>query len=230
MNFAEYKRTFSTRSSCVLSALFASVCLVPTATAATGGLDGTETPPPAPTAAPAADLQPTATAGSGGVVPGAPVGSPLKFKIIDGLASPQTALPAQLQGIVARGNAFALNGYRYGDGHKDLTIDTSVRPDCSGSVSLALGQEFLARPLASYDFPKSKQFEPGPGQYVTLLTKPSHIYMVVGNPKGGKGAAISFDTSNRRDRASFSRGGKGSRWSLKMRSTAGYTVLHPKGL
>ena len=54
----------------------------------------------------------------------------------------------------------------------------------------------------------------GPGQWITLYTKSSHIYAVV--------AGLRFDTSGR--------SAHGTRWQTDMRSAAGYTVRHPEGL
>ena len=56
--------------------------------------------------------------------------------------------------------------------------------------------------------------EPGPGQWVTIYAHGSHMYMVV--------AGLRFDTSGRST--------TGSRWQSEMRSTDGYTVVHPPGL
>ena len=56
--------------------------------------------------------------------------------------------------------------------------------------------------------------EPGEGQWVTIYTKASHMYMVV--------AGLRFDTSGR-SRA-------GTRWQADMRDPAGFKVRHPKGL
>ena len=54
----------------------------------------------------------------------------------------------------------------------------------------------------------------GPGQWVTLYTKASHIYMVV--------AGLRFDTSGRSVH--------GTRWQAEQRPTVGYVVRHPTAL
>lgn len=128
----------------------------------------------------------------------------------DGLAVAPADAPDAVKAIIAAGNEIATTPYRYGGGHGSFK-DTGY--DCSGSVSFALhGGGLLDSPLASYDF--FGWGDPGAGQWVTLYTKSSHIYMVV--------AGLRFDTSGR-SRA-------GTRWQAEMRSPAGYKVRHPPGL
>lgn len=164
------------------------------------------------------------------MAPGAPTSTPLKFKIVDGLAVPQVALPAAIQGIVDRGNVVAKYPYRFGGGHKDFDLGEISGLDCSGSVTKAVGPDiarnatFDSRSIVSADW-----VEPGPGQVATFYTNPGHMFMVLGSSAVGKG--IRFDTGARREGSKMRRGsGKGSRWSLKMRPTSGYTAYHPKGL
>lgn len=218
------------------------------AQAATGGVAGEDvaTPPPADPGAPVTPPVP-ATPNAGGAAPGAPIGTPVRIKIEDGLAVSQTPIPPPLQQIILRGNQIALNEYRFGACHgpfSSIYTDLSAPCDCSGSVSWALGPDFLDKPLASYDFPNSSRVEPGPGQYVTLYTKPDHMYMVIGASTVARAAgkeksaakgntaseatAVRFDTSARKE--GLRRGGVSSRWTTKMRSSAGYQVFHPKGL
>jgi peptidoglycan hydrolase-like protein with peptidoglycan-binding domain len=128
----------------------------------------------------------------------------------DGLAiAPASAAP-QVQAIIAAGNQIASKPYKYGGGHGKWN-DSGY--DCSGSVSYALhGAGLLEDALPSGDF--TDWGDPGPGQWVTLYAKSSHIFMVV--------AGIRFDTSGRTK--------NNSRWQADMRSTSGYTAVHPPGL
>jgi peptidoglycan hydrolase-like protein with peptidoglycan-binding domain len=128
----------------------------------------------------------------------------------DGLALAPANAPDQVKAIIAAGNQIAKMPYRFGGGHGNWN-DTGY--DCSGSVSFALhGAGLLDQALPSGDF--IDWGDPGPGQWVTLYTKASHIYMVV--------AGIRFDTSGRSK--------AGTRWQADMRSTDGYTVRHPPAL
>jgi peptidoglycan hydrolase-like protein with peptidoglycan-binding domain len=128
----------------------------------------------------------------------------------DGLATAPASAPAQVQQIIAAGNAIAKMPYHYGGGHGKWT-DSGY--DCSGSVSYALhGAGLLDQALPSGDF--ESWGDPGPGQWVTLYSNGGHMFMVV--------AGLRFDTSGR-DKA-------GTRWQTDMRSSSGYTVTHPTGL
>ena len=144
------------------------------------------------------------------IAPPAPAGS---VATIDppGLPVAPADAPKQVKQIIAAGNKIAFKPYIYGGGHRSWRAKGY---DCSGSVSYALrGAKLLKSPLASGDF--IKWGEAGPGTWVTLYTKSSHIYMVV--------AGIRFDTSGRS-------GNKGTRWQKAMRSAGGYKVRHPAGL
>lgn len=246
------RRRFCALGALSLIALLVSVHTGPSsAQAATGGVAGEDVappPPPSPQADPTVPATPSVptTPNAGGAAPGAPTGTPVRIRIENGLAVSQVPIPPALQQIITRGNQIALNEYRYGACHgpfSSIYTDLSAPCDCSGSVSWALGPDFLDKPLASYDFPNSSRVEPGPGQYVTLYTKPDHMYMVIGAPAmaraAGKRAAVKgstasestavrFDTSARKEGPR--RGGVASRWTTKMRSSAGYQVFHPKGL
>jgi peptidoglycan hydrolase-like protein with peptidoglycan-binding domain len=128
----------------------------------------------------------------------------------DGLAIAPASAPPQVQAIIAAGNQIASKPYKYGGGHGKWN-DSGY--DCSGSVSYALhGAGLLEDALPSGDF--TDWGDPGPGQWVTLYAKSSHIFMVV--------AGIRFDTSGRTK--------NGTRWQADMRSTRGYTAVHPPGL
>jgi peptidoglycan hydrolase-like protein with peptidoglycan-binding domain len=128
----------------------------------------------------------------------------------DGLAIAPASAPPQVQAIIAAGNQIASKPYKYGGGHGKWN-DSGY--DCSGSVSYALhGAGLLEDALPSGDF--TDWGDPGPGQWVTLYAKSSHMFMVV--------AGIRFDTSGRTK--------NGTRWQADMRSTRGYTPVHPPGL
>jgi peptidoglycan hydrolase-like protein with peptidoglycan-binding domain len=128
----------------------------------------------------------------------------------DGLAIAPASAPPQVQAIIAAGNQIASKPYKYGGGHGKWN-DTGY--DCSGSVSYALhGAGLLDTAMPSGDF--TDWGDPGPGQWVTLYAKSSHMFMVV--------AGIRFDTSGRTK--------NNTRWQADMRSTSGYTAVHPPGL
>jgi peptidoglycan hydrolase-like protein with peptidoglycan-binding domain len=128
----------------------------------------------------------------------------------DGLAIAPASAPPQVQAIIAAGNQIASKPYKYGGGHGKWN-DSGY--DCSGSVSYALhGAGLLEDALPSGDF--TDWGDPGPGQWVTLYAKSSHMFMVV--------AGIRFDTSGRTK--------NNTRWQTDMRSTRGYTAVHPPGL
>jgi peptidoglycan hydrolase-like protein with peptidoglycan-binding domain len=128
----------------------------------------------------------------------------------DGKAIAPASAPPQVQAIIAAGNVIASKPYKYGGGHGKWN-DTGY--DCSGSVSYALhGAGLLDTAMPSGDF--TDWGDPGAGQWVTLYAKSSHIYMVV--------AGLRFDTSGRTDH--------NSRWQTDMRSSKGYTAVHPPGL
>jgi peptidoglycan hydrolase-like protein with peptidoglycan-binding domain len=128
----------------------------------------------------------------------------------DGLAIAPASAPPQVQAIIAAGNQIASKPYKYGGGHGKWN-DSGY--DCSGSVSYALhGAGLLDTAMPSGDF--TDWGDAGPGQWVTLYAKSSHMFMVV--------AGIRFDTSGRTK--------NNTRWQADMRSTSGYTAVHPPGL
>jgi peptidoglycan hydrolase-like protein with peptidoglycan-binding domain len=128
----------------------------------------------------------------------------------DGLAIAPATAPDPVKAIIAAGNVIAKMPYKYGGGHGNWN-DSGY--DCSGSVSYALhGAGLLDQALPSGDF--VNWGDPGPGQWVTIYAKASHMYMVV--------AGIRFDTSGRST--------AGTRWQADMRPTDGYTARHPTGL
>jgi peptidoglycan hydrolase-like protein with peptidoglycan-binding domain len=128
----------------------------------------------------------------------------------DGMAIAPANAPEQVKQIIAAGNEIAKMPYHYGGGHGKWQ-DTGY--DCSGSVSYALhGAGLLDQALPSGDF--TSWGEKGPGQWVTIYANSGHMYMVV--------AGLRYDTSGRQQ--------DGTRWHADMRSSSGYTVVHPPGL
>jgi peptidoglycan hydrolase-like protein with peptidoglycan-binding domain len=128
----------------------------------------------------------------------------------DGLAAAPAAAPDVVKRIIAAGNVIAKTPYIYGGGHGKWN---DAGYDCSGSVSYALhGAGLLASSMPSGGF--ITWGLAGPGQWVTLYTKSSHIFMVV--------AGLRFDTSGRSVH--------GTRWQVEQRSSAGYVVRHPPNL
>ena len=128
----------------------------------------------------------------------------------DGLAIAPANAPDQVKAIIAAGNEIAKTPYKYGGGHGSWQ-DSGY--DCSGSVSYALhGAGLLEQSMPSGGF--MSWGDAGPGQWVTLYAKSSHIFMVV--------AGLRFDTSGRSN--------AGTRWQADMRSGDGYAVRHPAGL
>jgi peptidoglycan hydrolase-like protein with peptidoglycan-binding domain len=128
----------------------------------------------------------------------------------DGLAVAPADAPDQVKQIIAAGNEIAKTPYHYGGGHGKWQ-DSGY--DCSGSVSYALhGAGLLNSALTSGGF--TSWGEQGPGQWVSIYGKSSHVFMVV--------AGLRFDTSGRST--------AGTRWQTAARSASGYTVVHPPGL
>jgi peptidoglycan hydrolase-like protein with peptidoglycan-binding domain len=128
----------------------------------------------------------------------------------DGLAIAPADAPDEVKQIIAAGNEIAKTPYHYGGGHGKWQ-DSGY--DCSGSVSYALhGAGLLDSALTSGDF--AGWGDKGPGQWVTIYAKSSHVYMVV--------AGLRFDTSGRST--------AGTRWQTASRSAGGYTVVHPPEL
>jgi len=128
----------------------------------------------------------------------------------DGLAIPPEGAPQVVKDVIEAGNRIAAKPYRYGGGHGKWE-DSGY--DCSGSVSYALhGGDLLDSPMPSGSFTSWGQS--GKGEWITIYAHGGHIYMVV--------AGLRFDTSGRAQ--------TGSRWQTEMRSPAGFTVRHPKGL
>jgi len=112
--------------------------------------------------------------------------------------------------VIAAANRIAHKPYKYGGGHGRY-FDSGY--DCSGSLSFALHFAGLLRtPLDSSGV--MRYGAPGRGRHITIYANPGHAYMVVDGRR--------FDTSAISE--------TGSRWTSTHRSSAGYTVRHPRGL
>ncbi|MEJ7796894.1 MAG: peptidoglycan-binding protein [Solirubrobacteraceae bacterium] len=128
----------------------------------------------------------------------------------DGLAVAPASAPPVVQQVIKSGNEIATKRYIYGGGHGEWEDDGY---DCSGSVSYALHfAGLLENSMPSGGF--MNWAEEGPGQWITVYAKGSHMYMVV--------AGLRFDTSGRSS--------AGTRWQASTRPTGGYAVRHPKSL
>jgi hypothetical protein len=121
-----------------------------------------------------------------------------------------SSLPPAVRNAIRGANRIAFKPYRLGGGHGSFR-DSAY--DCSGSVSYVLhAAGLLGAPRPSGGF--RNYGAPGPGRYITIYAHGGHVWMKILNRR--------YDTSMR--------GPGGSRWSSRMRSTAGYTVRHPPGL
>lgn len=166
-----------------------------------------------------------AAAATGGTSPEDPAFQPAgKAKLLpSGLALPPSDAPPQVVAAIDAANRIATKPYRYGGGHAKVE-DTGY--DCSGSVSYALiAAGILKAPLPSGSF--RSWGEAGKGKWITVYAHSGHMYAVI--------AGLRFDTSMR-TAVSSRRTRRGrvvrvtSRWSKRMRSSAGYTVRHWAGL
>ncbi|MCW3010146.1 MAG: hypothetical protein JWO90_550, partial [Solirubrobacterales bacterium] len=118
--------------------------------------------------------------------------------------------PRTIARAIAAANRIARAPYVYGGGHASFNASGY---DCSGSLSYVLHHAgLLRRPLDSSAL--ASYGAPGRGRHITIYTNPGHAFMVI---RGRR-----YDTSARYD--------GGSRWTSKMRSTAGYVARHPPGL
>lgn len=120
-------------------------------------------------------------------------------------------LPLRVRRAIRAGDRIAFKPYRLGGGHARFPNDSAY--DCSGSISYLLYfAGALRSPLDSGGF--MSWGRPGKGRWITIYANRGHAFMVVNGRR--------YDTSMR--------GRGGSRWSSRMRSTAGYAVRHPPGL
>lgn len=127
----------------------------------------------------------------------------------DGLAVAPALAPPVVKDVIKAGNEIASKPYIYGGGHGSWKADGY---DCSGSVSYALhGGGLLKQSMASGGF--MDWGDKGPGQWISVYAKGSHMYMIV--------AGLRFDTSGRAS--------AGTRWQASKRSKRGYEERHPRG-
>jgi peptidoglycan hydrolase-like protein with peptidoglycan-binding domain len=119
-------------------------------------------------------------------------------------------LPLRVRRAIRAGDRIAFKPYRLGGGHGSFE-DSAY--DCSGSASYLLhAAGALDSPLPSGSF--MNWGRPGKGRWITIYANEGHMFLVVDGRR--------YDTSRR--------GPGGSRWSSRMRSSAGYSVRHPPGL
>lgn len=132
----------------------------------------------------------------------------------NGKATISADAPSVVRRVIQAGNQIVGKPYVYGGGHASFY---SSGYDCSGTVSFALrGGRLLSSPMASGGL--AGWGRSGSGKWITVFANGGHAFMHV--------AGIRLDTSAAGD----SRGGKGPRWRPVLRSTAGYTSRHPRGL
>jgi cell wall-associated NlpC family hydrolase len=140
-------------------------------------------------------------AASGGVsAGGTEPGKIEKARLVDGKAIPPKSAPRKIKRVIRAANEIRRKPYKWGGGHARWN-DSGY--DCSGAVSYALrGGRMLSQPLNSSGL--ARWGRKGKGKWLTVFGARSHAYMVV--------AGLRFDTSGT--------GGKGPRWSKKLRSTS----------
>jgi cell wall-associated NlpC family hydrolase len=128
----------------------------------------------------------------------------------NGQVVPPRSAPRAVQVVMQAANAISRFPYKWGGGH-GAWADNGY--DCSGSVSFALAAAgFLSSPMTSGNF--MSWGEPGPGRWITIYANPGHVWMIV--------AGMRYDTGNL--------SGPGhTRWTSAMRSTSGFTAVHPPG-
>ena len=133
----------------------------------------------------------------------------------NGKAIAPAGAPQAVINAIAAGNAIRKKPYLWGGGHRSFIAKGY---DCSGAVSYVLnGAGLLASPLPSG--PLMNWGSPGKGTWITVYSKPSHVYMVV--------AGLRFDTSAIGEPVN---NGSGPRWRSAKRSPAGYAVRTSVGL
>ena len=153
-------------------------------------------------------------AGSGGIdTTGADAPSGGTAKLVDGFAvAPADAPPQVVRAIDAANEIVKGKSYCLGGGHSKWK---SKCYDCSGSVSYALGKygaRVLDAPMPSGSF--TSWGKRGKGEWITVFANGGHAYAVI--------AGLRLDTSMTV--------GDGPGWSSQMRSSRGYTKVHPPGL
>jgi hypothetical protein len=144
----------------------------------------------------------------GELSPPAPTGQ--VASLVGGVATAPAGAPAAVRRAIAAGNKLQDKPYRYGGGHAAFK-DSAY--DCSGTVSFALhGARLLHAPLDSTSL--EAWGKPGTGRWITVYANAGHAYMTV--------AGLRLDTSGTN--------GRGPRWQLAPRSSAGFVARHPAGL
>jgi cell wall-associated NlpC family hydrolase len=132
----------------------------------------------------------------------------------DGLAAAPLGAPLAVRNAIFAANAIVGLPYIYGGGHASFT---SSGYDCSGTVSYALhGAGLIKTPMNSSDFMSWGQS--GLGQWITIYTNPSHVYMNI--------AGIRLDTS----RAGDPSGLPGPEWRPVLTSNAHFHRRYVPGL
>ncbi len=136
-------------------------------------------------------------------------GKPGKAKLLpSGKAIPPDNAPPRVVKAIKAANKIRKTKYVWGGGHGSFN-DKGY--DCSGAVSYMLhGGGLLNTPLTSGSLAGWGQKRRG--DWITIYANAGHVYAIV--------AGLRWDTS----------GGPGPRWHTDMRSSAGFTVRHPKGL
>jgi hypothetical protein len=139
-----------------------------------------------------------------------PPDDPGAARLEAGVAYPPAGAPAAVVRAIRAGNRIQTKPYVYGGGHKSF-VDTAY--DCSGAVSFALhGGRLLTAPLNSSAF--MVWGRAGAGRWITVYANPGHAYAVI--------AGLRLDTSGT--------GGRGPRWQVQQRDSAGFVARHPAGL
>jgi peptidoglycan hydrolase-like protein with peptidoglycan-binding domain len=138
----------------------------------------------------------------------------------DGTATAPANAPPAVQSMISAANSIIDTSYCIGGGHG--TWQSSCY-DCSGSVSFALhGAGLLSSPEDSSEL--ESYGAPGPGQWVTIYSDPSHAFIVIGG--------IAFDTANYG--GPNIPAGTGPRWRSNplgnLADGGHYVVRHPPGL
>lgn len=147
--------------------------------------------------------------------PATPTAPGAVAKVVDGIAQAPADAPQAVKELIWAANAIVGTPYRLGGGHVTGFEDTAY--DCSGTVSYALhGAGLLARPRDSSSF--LRYGTKGPGDWVTIYTKSSHMYLTV--------AGIRLDTSPADDPSGL----RGPRWRPLRPADTGFVVRHPTGL
>jgi cell wall-associated NlpC family hydrolase len=176
---------------------------------------------PAPAGAPATPgaVAPGITGGQaygtiGPVIPQVIVAGAVAKILPSGYAAAPADAPAAVQQAIFAANQIVGLPYVYGGGHQAFIASGY---DCSGTVSFALhGGSLLTAPMDSSQF--MRWGVPGHGQWITIFSSPSHVYMTI--------AGIRLDTSTAGDPSRL----PGPRWRPVRSSNRGFKVRTIAGL